>query len=108
MDEHTFETAAVTHHGLKGTSRPTYYHVLRNDARLTSDEVENFTWQLCHMFARCTKLVSQVAPTYMAHLAAEMWGLKEERPDANSDTASVSSDGACDVHDELKRRPFYV
>ena len=51
---------------------------------------------------------SQVAPTYMAHLLAEMWGLKEERPDMVSDTASVSSDTSCDVHDRLKRRPFFV
>ena len=49
-----------------------------------------------------------MAPTYQAHLLAELWGLKEERPDAMSDTASVSSDVACEVHERLKRRPFYV
>jgi len=109
VDDHTFDYYFISHHGLKGTSRPTHYHVLRDDVSFaSSDDLQRFTWELCHMFSRCQKLVSQVAPTYMAHLAAEMWGLKEEKPDLNSDTASVSSDGACDLHDRLKRRPFYV
>jgi len=103
-----FDFYLTPHHGLKGTSRPTRYHVLRNDAGFNADELEPFMFQLCHMFGRCQKIVSQVAPTYQAHLLAELWGLKEERPDAMSDTASVSSDVACEVHERLKRRPFYV
>ena len=35
-----------------------------------ADEIQRFTFDLCHLYARCTKIVSSPAPTYYAHLAA--------------------------------------
>lgn len=108
VDESTFSFHLTPHHGMKGTSRGNLYSVLRNDPNLSSDDLQRFTSQLCHLFQRCKKIVSKVAPNYNAHLAAEMWGLKEER-ESFSDTASVSSDAAaCDVHERLKTRLFYT
>lgn len=56
---------------LQGVSRPTKYHLLWNDDdNMTTDELEQLTYYLCHMFSRCTRSVSYPAPTYNAHLAA--------------------------------------
>ena len=41
------------------------------DANLDADQVQKFTFELCHMYGRSTKIVSQPAPTYYADLAAE-------------------------------------
>ena len=42
-----------------------------DDANLDADQVQKFTFELCHMYGRSTKIVSQPAPTYYADLAAE-------------------------------------
>jgi len=65
-----FDFYMCSHFGLKGTSRPTHYHVLCDDLALRSDDLQRFTFDLCHLYARCTKIVSSPAPTYYAHLAA--------------------------------------
>ena len=102
----------TSHHGLKGTSRTPHYHVLRNDAQLSSDQVQELIWQLAHLAGRTTKLIKQPAPTYAAHLLAEHFGLKEDRDHGRfSDTASVTSDrsdASCDLHPALRSRAFYM
>ncbi len=35
-----------------------------------SEKIQNLSYQLCYTYARCTKAVSMVPPTYYAHLAA--------------------------------------
>ncbi len=65
-----FDFYMCSHFGLKGTSCPTHYHVLQDDLGLSADELQRFTFDLCHLYARCTRLVSNPAPTYYAHLAA--------------------------------------
>jgi hypothetical protein len=55
---------------LKGTSRPTKYHLIWDDNNFTEDQLEQLTFYLCFMFVRCTRSVSYPAPTYYAHLAA--------------------------------------
>ena len=54
----------------QGTSRPTHYHVLYDDNGFDGDSLQQLTYQLCHVYARCTKSVSMPAPAYYAHLAA--------------------------------------
>ena len=60
----------VSHEGIQGTSRPTHYHLLSDDSDLTPDELQQITYYLCHLYARCERSVSYPAPTYYAHLAA--------------------------------------
>ena len=61
---------------LQGVSRPTKYHLLWNDDdNMTTDEIEQLTYYLCHLFSRCTRSVSYPAPTYYAHLAAYRAGV---------------------------------
>jgi len=55
---------------IKGTSRPTKYHRIWDENYLTEDQLEQLTFYLCFMFARCTRAVAYPAPTYYAHLAA--------------------------------------
>ncbi|KIP09095.1 hypothetical protein PHLGIDRAFT_116659 [Phlebiopsis gigantea 11061_1 CR5-6] len=52
--------------GLKGTSRPSHYTVLRNDAGLTADQLQEISFALCHVYASATRAVSIPAPVYYA------------------------------------------
>ena len=54
----------------QGTSRPTHYHILHDDSNFSADELEVLTYYMCHLFSRCTRSVSNPAPSYYAHLAA--------------------------------------
>ncbi|KAF9117650.1 eukaryotic translation initiation factor 2C, 3, partial [Mortierella sp. 14UC] len=65
-----FDFYLQSHAGLLGTSRPTHYHVLYDENRFTSDQLQDFTYKLCHLYARCTRTVSLVPAAYYAHLVA--------------------------------------
>nr|AIY24303.1 Argonaute 2 [Laodelphax striatellus] len=60
----------VSHASIQGTARPTKYHLLWDDNNIDEDDLEELTYNLCHLFTRCTRSVSYPAPTYYAHLAA--------------------------------------
>jgi eukaryotic translation initiation factor 2C len=55
---------------VKGTSRPTHYHVLYDDNNLKPDEMQMLTYALCYTYARCTRAVSIPAPVKYADLLA--------------------------------------
>ncbi|KAF9168361.1 Eukaryotic translation initiation factor 2C [Actinomortierella ambigua] len=59
-----------SHASLQGTSRPTHYHVLYDDNNFGADELQDFTYKLCHLYARCTRTVSVVPPAAYAHIVA--------------------------------------
>ncbi|KAF0766388.1 protein argonaute-2-like [Aphis craccivora] len=59
-----------SHPSIQGTSKPTKYHLIWDENNLTEDQLEQLTFYLCFIFARCTNSVSYPAPTYYAHLAA--------------------------------------
>ncbi|KAG0371264.1 eukaryotic translation initiation factor 2C, 2 [Mortierella sp. AD032] len=65
-----FDFYLQSHAGLHGTSRPTHYHVLYDENKFTSDSLQDFTYKLCHLYARCTRTVSLVPAAYYAHLVA--------------------------------------
>ncbi|VVC34538.1 Piwi domain,Ribonuclease H-like domain,PAZ domain,Protein argonaute, N-terminal [Cinara cedri] len=52
------------------TSRPTGYHLIWDDSNFSEDELEQLTFYLCFVLARCTRSISRPTPTYYAHLAA--------------------------------------
>ena len=77
-----FNFYLCSHWGMRGTSRPTHYHVLWDENRFRSDELQKLIHNLCYTFVRCTKPVSLVPPAYYAHLAAYRGRLYLERSDS--------------------------
>lgn len=56
-----------SHAAIQGTSRPCHYHVIWDDSDFGANDLQLFTYQLCHVFWRCNRSVSYPAPTYYAH-----------------------------------------
>ncbi|KAJ7953861.1 Argonaute family protein [Quillaja saponaria] len=79
-----FDFYLCSHWGVKGTSRPTHYHVLWDENQFTSDEFQKLVYNLCYTFVRCTKPVSLVPPAFYAHLAAYRGRLYLERSESST------------------------
>ncbi|KAK3080982.1 hypothetical protein LTS18_011295 [Coniosporium uncinatum] len=59
-----------SHHGLKGTAKPTHYFVLEDDRGWGAEALQDFTHKLCYSYQRATMGVSYATPAYYAdHLA---------------------------------------
>lgn len=65
-----FDYYLCSHAGIQGTSRPTHYHVVFDENKFKSDDLQQLSYHLCYTFARCTRSVGIVPPAYYAHLAA--------------------------------------
>ncbi|XP_065869022.1 protein argonaute 5-like isoform X1 [Euphorbia lathyris] len=65
-----FDFYLNSHASIKGTSRPSHYHVLFDENNFSADVLQMVTNSLCYTYARCTRSVSIVPPAYYAHLAA--------------------------------------
>ncbi|TPX32738.1 hypothetical protein SmJEL517_g04218 [Synchytrium microbalum] len=76
--------------GLLGTSRPAHYTVLFDEHKFDADSLQAFTFRLTHLYARCNRSISLVAPVMYAHLVAAR--ARCYAPDMGSQ--SVSSEGA--------------
>jgi len=63
-----FDFYLQSHPGLQGTSRPTHYHVLFDENGFNADMLQTLSYNLCYLYARCTRAVSLVPPVYYAHL----------------------------------------
>lgn len=65
-----FDFFLQSHAGLQGTSRPTRYTVIYDDNKLSADEAQRLTYDLCWCYQRCTRTPSIPSPVYYAHLVA--------------------------------------
>ncbi|KAF9438295.1 eukaryotic translation initiation factor 2C, 2 [Entomortierella beljakovae] len=101
-----FDFYLQSHAGIQGTSRPTHYHVLYDENKFSADMLQDFTYKLCHLYARCTRTVSMVPPAYYAHLVASRARF-HSRSEHWSDTESseVSGSGAGDESSYLAVKP---
>ncbi|XP_048424948.1 protein argonaute 5 isoform X2 [Pyrus x bretschneideri] len=87
-----FDFYLNSHAGIQGTSRPAHYHVLFDENKFSPDALQMLTNNLCYTYARCTRSVSIVPPTYYAHLAAcrGQYYIKGEYSDGDSNTGSTA------------------
>jgi eukaryotic translation initiation factor 2C len=74
--------------GLLGTSRPAHYAVLYDEHNFDADTLQELTFRLCHLYARCNKSVSLVPPVAYAHLVAAR--ARYYAPETGHPSASVS------------------
>ncbi|TPX56274.1 hypothetical protein PhCBS80983_g04652 [Powellomyces hirtus] len=79
-----------SHAGLQGTSRPTLYHVIHDEIKMGSDQMQQLCYNLCFLSERATRSINMVAPAYRAHLAA-YYGRMFLEGDFGSDAASALS-----------------
>lgn len=81
-----------SHPGLKGTSRPGHYTVLRDDNKGSPDGYEELSYLLCHCYSRCTRAVRIPAPVYYADLVCRRAKFHFDDQVNYSDDVSVHSD----------------
>merc|ERR1712157_662508 len=91
-DPKYFDFFLCSHAGIQGTSKPSHYTVLLDENEFSSDGLQEFIYNLCHCYQRCTRSVSLVPATYYAHLAAER-AREYEGEDSSSESESISSAG---------------
>ncbi|GMH32738.1 hypothetical protein BSKO_00572 [Bryopsis sp. KO-2023] len=107
-----FDFFLNSHAGIKGTSKPAHYHVLRDENKFGPDGLQLLTYWLCYLYCRCTRSVSYAAPAYYAHLAAARGKMMVTY--ASSETESAISDGnepavqIREVHATLRTSMYYV
>ncbi|PVU88910.1 hypothetical protein BB561_005642 [Smittium simulii] len=110
-----------SHSGIQGTSKSTHYIVLKDQNGFTPDELQSLTYNMCYLYAICTRSVSIVPCVYYAHRVAfrarshtkDVWG--------SMDTGSVYSDNQTSaenvpifdskllpVHDKLKQSMYFM
>lgn len=66
---------------------------------MTSDELQQLTYQLCHTYVRCTRSVSIPAPAYYAHLVA--FRARYHLVEKEHDSGEGSHAGSSSNHDEM-------
>ncbi|KAF4520737.1 Argonaute-2 [Ephemera danica] len=100
----------VSHQSIQGTSRPTKYCVLHDDANMSEDDVEQLTYYLCHLFSRCNRSVSYPAPTYYAHLAAFRAKAYIEGKTIDLDNLKRMQERLCTINETFSRNSpmFFV
>lgn len=108
---HPFQFDSCSHYGGIGTSNPTHYHVLYDQHKFTSDQLQKLIYNLRFTFVRCTRPISLVPPVYYADLAAYRGrlyndALELERPAPPS--APSFDERSFLLHGDLEYTMFFV
>nr|DAD43829.1 TPA_asm: hypothetical protein HUJ06_002059 [Nelumbo nucifera] len=111
-----FDFYLCSHYGSLGTSKPTHYHVLWDEHRFTSDDLQSVIYNLCFTFARCTKPVSLVPPVYYADLVAYrgrqyyealQYSASSASPSSLSTSSSFDQSVSLKLHNDLENVMFF-
>jgi eukaryotic translation initiation factor 2C len=89
-----FNFILQSHAGIQGTSRPTIYHCLYDEAKFTSDTMQQLCFNLCFLSERATRSINMVSPSYRAHIAAYYARMFIDNGDDSVSVASGSVAGA--------------
>ncbi|PWA02726.1 hypothetical protein BB558_001130 [Smittium angustum] len=110
----------LSHSGIQGTSKCVHYVVLKDENEFSPDEIQTLSYNMCYLYAICTRSVSIVPCVYYAHRVAfrarshtkDVWG--------SSDTGSIASGYQGEsvqqefagrllpVHDRLKQTMYFM
>ncbi|KAI7748990.1 hypothetical protein M8C21_033907, partial [Ambrosia artemisiifolia] len=91
-----FDFYLCSHFGGMGTSKPTHYSVIWDENGFSSNEIQRMTYDLCYIFARCTKPVSLVTPVYYADLLAYRGRMFQEEVMAMEASGSAPASSSFD------------
>eukprot|EP00835_Amoeboradix_gromovi_P005854 NODE_599_length_6258_cov_0.597987.p1 type:complete len:845 gc:universal NODE_599_length_6258_cov_0.597987:5837-3303(-) len=94
-----FEFYLQSHNGLQGTAIPTRYVVLQDELHMTGDDVQQFTFNMCHVFQRSAAPCSIPNVVKMADLFAERIKRYEK--------SSTVSGLPIKLHPDLTKRAYY-
>ena len=104
-----FDFYLCSHHGTLGTSKPTHYHVLWDENKFTSNELQKLIYEMCFTPAKCTKPVSLVPPVYYADLAAYRGRLYHEVVnEMQSPGSAASKQKFFRLHADLEDIMFFI
>ncbi|KAI9122436.1 hypothetical protein K1719_006276 [Acacia pycnantha] len=112
-----FDFYLCSHYGSLGTSKPTHYHVLWDEHKFTSGDIQKLIYYMCFTFARCTKPVSLVPPVYYADLVAHRGrAYYEAKTELESSkkralfpaSSSANEDNYFKLHKNLEDKMFFV
>ncbi|KAF8593241.1 Piwi-domain-containing protein [Ceratobasidium sp. AG-I] len=67
---HLFDFYLQSHSPSVGTSRSALYSVLHDENNFTQDDLQTFTFALCHLNARATRSISVPAPLHYADIVS--------------------------------------
>jgi len=122
VDPSAYDFYLCSHTGILGTSRPTHYYSLVDEHGFGSDDLQKLIYNLCFVFARCTKPVSLATPVYYADLVAyrgrvyyEATVMASQRGMGSASSASsTSSAGTFDftnfprLHKDVEDNMFFI
>ncbi|KAM0047840.1 putative post-transcriptional gene silencing PAZ-Argonaute family [Helianthus debilis subsp. tardiflorus] len=108
-----FDFYLCSHFGGIGTSKPTHYTVIWDEIGFSSNEIQRLTYDLCFVFARCTKPVSLVTPVYYADLLAYRGRMFQEEVKQMEDSGSAPPSSSFDrafynLDQNLKDSMFFI
>jgi eukaryotic translation initiation factor 2C len=112
-DPNRYDFFLYGHSGIQGTSCPAHYTVLHDENKMSPDDIQKLTYNLCYTFSRCTRSVSVVPPVYYAHLAAARARFfLNETSDGTSTIGSGTSTWSdfefADLHENIRDIMFFI
>ncbi|OLY85592.1 Protein argonaute-3 [Smittium mucronatum] len=117
---HLYDFYLQSHSGIQGTSRCVHYIVLKDDNGFTPDTIQTLSYNMCYLYAICTRSVSLVPCVYYAHRVAFRARSHTKEQWSSSESGSVVSGFQGDnnapeiepkllpVHDRLKQSMYFM